>query len=314
MALRFTVLGSGSAGNASLLEAEGFGLLLDSGLGPRQLARRMALVGASWSHVHAVLLTHTHGDHWNDRTFGHLRRRRIPLYCHRTHHETLTTYGWEFAKLRDAELVRAYEPESELELAAGLRCRPLVLRHDGGATFGFRFHGSGALFGPTWSMAYVADLGSWTPALAQELADVDLLALEFNHDVQLEHASGRSAGLMARVLGDDGHLSNDQAADLLREVLRLSAPGRLRHLVQLHLSRECNHATLAVQAARSILTDDRGTFQVHTACQAEPGPVLTLGSLWERQVKSKASRRAPRSLAPLRAIAMTQPWLPGFES
>jgi glyoxylase-like metal-dependent hydrolase (beta-lactamase superfamily II) len=62
MPLRFTVLASGSGGNASLLEADGFGLLLDAGLGPRQLAGRLAAVGASWQQVHAVLLTHTHSD------------------------------------------------------------------------------------------------------------------------------------------------------------------------------------------------------------------------------------------------------------
>ena len=63
MAVRFTVLASGSGGNASFLEAGDFGLLLDIGLGPRQLAKRLAAAGAGWSRVRAVLLTHTHSDH-----------------------------------------------------------------------------------------------------------------------------------------------------------------------------------------------------------------------------------------------------------
>ena len=62
---RFTVLASGSSGNSSLLEVDGFGLLLDIGLGPRQLASRLITSGRSWQNVQAVLLTHTHGDHWN---------------------------------------------------------------------------------------------------------------------------------------------------------------------------------------------------------------------------------------------------------
>src|SRR5207247_1154514 len=62
MPARFCVLASGSAGNCAFLQADGFGLLIDIGLGPRFIASRLATVGASWRHVHAVLLTHTHSD------------------------------------------------------------------------------------------------------------------------------------------------------------------------------------------------------------------------------------------------------------
>src|SRR5205807_6237403 len=68
MSLRFTVLASGSGGNASLVESDGAGVLIDAGLGPRQLAGRFADSGLSWSAVHAVVLTHTHTDHWKDTT------------------------------------------------------------------------------------------------------------------------------------------------------------------------------------------------------------------------------------------------------
>src|SRR5262249_15557877 len=138
--------------------------------------------------------------------------------------------------------------------------------------------GRADLFGEATSLAYLADLGCWDAALVQALRDVDLLALEFNHDVEMEYASGRQPSLIARVLGDEGHLSNVQAAGLLREVLRLSAPGRLRHVVQLHLSRDCNHPTLAATAARKILAAVAHPVEVHTASQDEPGPTLQLGS------------------------------------
>src|SRR5947209_5318536 len=99
MPFQFTVLASGSGGNASLLEADGFGLLLDVGLGPRQLAGRLAAARASWAKVHAVLLTHTHSDHWNERTLAHLHRHGIPLYCHAGHHEGLRAYSEAFSLL-----------------------------------------------------------------------------------------------------------------------------------------------------------------------------------------------------------------------
>ena len=278
MPLRFTVLASGSAGNASLLQIDGFGLLVDAGLGPRTLAARLAAVGASWSQIRAAVLTHTHSDHWREKTLVQLLRRRIPLYCHADHHRALTTYGTAFGSLGVERLVRNYDAGEEFSLAPSLRCRPLPLRHDGGSTFGFRFETSGDLFDRSMAVGYVADLGSWDDQLAQALANVDLLALEFNHDVDLERSSGRSPYLIARVLSEEGHLSNLQAVTLLREILRLSTPGRLRQVVQLHLSRDCNRPALAAEAARAALVDGASAVQLYTASQDEPGPSLLVGA------------------------------------
>jgi phosphoribosyl 1,2-cyclic phosphodiesterase len=307
MSLRFTMLASGSGGNACLLEAGDFGLLLDAGLGPRQLAARLALVGASWDRVHALALTHTHSDHWHDRTLSHLHRRNLPLWCHPAHHRTLETYSPGFAALHAAGLVRPYEADAEFAPVPGLRCRPLRVRHDGGPTFAFRIEAAADLFGAACRVAYAADLGCWDDALADALADVDVLALEFNHDVGLEYASGRTMRLIARVLGDDGHLSNVQAAGLLREVLRRSPPGRLRHLVQLHLSRDCNRPHLAAEAALGVIREAGQAVEVHPAAQDEPGPTLHLAAGPDRPRRPRlARRRRP-------AAASLQPWLPGCE-
>jgi phosphoribosyl 1,2-cyclic phosphodiesterase len=311
MPIRFTVLASGSAGNASLVQVEGFGLLLDAGLGPRQLSARLSAAGASWSAIDAVLLTHTHSDHWNDRTLAHLRRRGVPLWCHAEHGDAMRRYGTEFEGLHADGLVRCYEAEQEWLLAPNLRCRTLPLSHDGGPTFGFRFEAEAAeLFGQRSALAYAADLGTWTPALAQALADVDVLALEFNHDVAMQHASGRSFQLIRRVLGDRGHLSNVQAATLVQEMLRLSAPGRLRHLVQLHLSRECNRPELAAAAARTVLSET--TVGIHTAEQDVPGPDLAMGDGQARKPRPRMQANHPRKLKGVRGNG-TQCWLPGME-
>src|SRR5262249_22092321 len=158
----------------------------------------------------------------HDRTFAHLHRRNLPVYCHAGHHKDLQAYSPSFSALRSANLIRPFGAGEDFSPTPGLRCRALPISHDAGPTFGFRFEGAPDLFGGTCSLAYLADLGCWDADLASALADVDVLALEFNHDVGLEYASGRSARLIARVLGDGGHLSNEQAAGLLREVLRLS--------------------------------------------------------------------------------------------
>ncbi len=307
MALRFTVLASGSAGNATLVEAEGFGVLIDAGLGPRQLAARLAAVGLSWSSVHAVLLTHTHADHWKDRTLAHLHRRRMPLYCHPDHHGHLAAFSSGFAALRRAGLVRSFCGGEPFELAPGLRCWPLPVRHDGGATFGFRFEGATDLSGRAVSLAYAADLGCWDNELADSLSDVDLLAVEFNHDVELEYASGRLPRLIARVLGDEGHLSNAQAAELVRAVLARSHARLPRHLVQLHLSRDCNRPALARAAALAALAN-RGDVTVHTAAQDAPGQTLHL-SAGSPGLQAPARPRGRRAVT----HASSQPCLPGLE-
>src|SRR5436305_12157328 len=86
MTARFTVLASGSTGNACLLQAGGSGLLIDCGLGPRRLAARLAACDLTWRHVHAPVLTHTHSDHRHEATLAHLARLGLPPYCHPAHH------------------------------------------------------------------------------------------------------------------------------------------------------------------------------------------------------------------------------------
>lgn len=278
MALGLTVLGSGSSGNTALLEADGCSLLIDVGLGPRQIANRLATVGVSWPRIQAVLLTHTHGDHWNDRAIAHLLRMRIPVWCHAEHLSVLRVHCSSFAAMHRAKLFRTYDADREILFTALVRCRPLALRHDAGATFGFRFDGAANLFSRAWSLGYVADLGCWNDGLADALAEIDVLALEFNHDVNLQLASGRPRQLIERVLSDDGHLSNEQAADLAGAVIRRSSPGRLARLVQLHLSRQCNRPELARSAATKAIEQLGALTEIHTAQQDSPTERLPLSA------------------------------------
>jgi phosphoribosyl 1,2-cyclic phosphodiesterase len=311
MPMRFSVLASGSSGNSSLLEVDGFGVLIDSGLGPRQLGYKLASFGASWKNLHAVLLTHTHSDHWKERTFAHLRRQHIPLYCHAGHRQQLQVYSPSFGLLLEAGLVRSYEINEELHLGPSLRCMPFGLRHDGGVTCGFRFQGPGDLYGQPSSLAYAADLGCWHADLARTLGGADVLALEFNHDVQMEKNSGRSPHLIARVLGDEGHLSNEQAADLLRESLRHPDEHRLQHVVLLHLSRHCNKPNLAQAAARRVLEKSHPHVLIHTANQDRPGPSIEVGNGQTCRPRRALPTTAPR---PPRKVRFSQPWLPGWEN
>jgi hypothetical protein len=295
MPARWTVLASGSSGNASLLEWNGSGLLVDIGLGPRLIEGRMRQVGCSWEAICGVVLTHTHADHWSARSLARLAKLRIPLYCHAEHLRPLNLASPEFQALQFARLVNTYAPGIEFAPIPNLRCRAMPLAHDGGPTFGFRIEADSSLGGSHWSVGYAADLGSWEASLPRELANVDVLALEFNHDVELQRTSGRAPWLIRRVLGDYGHLSNVQGARLLAECASHSQPGRLKHIVQLHLSRDCNRPALAVAAARDVIARQQLAVALHTARQDTPGPTITLGEergIQDRQLALAFSRVA----------------------
>jgi phosphoribosyl 1,2-cyclic phosphodiesterase len=289
MTARFTALASGSAGNACLLEADGFGVLIDFGLGPRTLAGRMAARGLSWRDVNLVLLTHTHTDHWRETTLVHLTRLGVRLCCHAAHAEALVGQSDGFNALYSAGLVATYMADQPIDLGAGLTGLPLPVEHDAGETFGFRFEGGRGLFGSSWALGYAADLGCWDNDLAGSLANVDLLALEFNHDEHLQRTSGRPHYLIQRVLGDQGHLSNRQARDLLAKILGESLHASPRHVVPLHLSRQCNRPNLARAAANDALADAGRTADVAIAPQDEPGRTLMIEGL----AAARTRRRPP---------------------
>lgn len=267
--MEFRVLASGSSGNLSFVRHQGFGLLLDLGLNPRRVETTFRKAGLSWHDINAVALTHTHGDHWNDAGAAELHARGIPLFCHARHADELAAGDASFFDLQEAGLVNLFELDRAFCPADSLLCQAFALSHDAGMTCGFRIEGihPGGL---TTTLGYVSDLGTWNEHLVSRLRDVDLLALEFNHDETMQRESGRPWFLINRVLGSLGHLSNHQAAELFRRVLMKSAPGRPRHLVQLHLSRQCNTPPLAAQSARQVVEEMRRAVTVHTAPAAHP--------------------------------------------
>jgi phosphoribosyl 1,2-cyclic phosphodiesterase len=251
MSVQFAVLASGSRGNATLVRAGCGGLLIDLGLGPRTLHERLAQVGSGWGQVAAVVLTHTHGDHVQKDSLRWLAREGITLHCHEGHCGPLSA-SRGFRALARLGLVSTFDDRPFL-VRGGFQVEAIPLSHDGGPTFGFRVEGRSGPRARAASVGYVADTGVWDDRVADALTNVDLLGVEFNHDVDLQRRSGRPQSLIARVLGDQGHLSNEQGAALVSDVLRRSDPGRTRHLVLLHLSQQCNRPELALAAARAAV-------------------------------------------------------------
>jgi phosphoribosyl 1,2-cyclic phosphodiesterase len=230
--------------------------------------------GAQSEHIAGALLTHTHSDHVKKASLTWLARHGIPLYCHDGHLQSLRRWP-EVHVLEGKGLLRIYDDRPWIG-PLGMRIEAFPVSHDDGATHGFRIELRVKRSQKVRALGYMADSGIWTEAHAEVLADVDVLAVEFNHDVELQRASGRPFHLIDRVLGDKGHLSNEQGAALVCEVLARSRRGTVHSLVLLHLSEQCNRPELALAAANQALRSSGRRFEAHVAAQHHVSACVTI--------------------------------------
>ena len=227
--LRFRNLGSGSAGNATVVEG-GAGtqvrrLLVDCGLGVRQLQARLGQAGLAPAQIDAVFITHEHSDH-----IGCVRtlalRQRIPVWMS---HGTYTAIG---SPDFDGLLRLAHDGQA-IDLGT-FEALPFTVPHDAREPLQLRCSDGAA------HLALLTDLGHASAHVLAHLAGAHALLLESNHDPQLLAASRYPPFLKRRVGGDYGHLSNAAAAGILRAVQH---PG-LQCVVAAHLSAQNNHPDL----------------------------------------------------------------------
>lgn len=236
--LRFAMLGSGSKGNATLIEHGDTRILIDCGFNLRETEQRLLRFGIEAASIAGILVTHEHGDHLSG--VGRLaRRHRIPVWM---------TYGthrvWDDAKV--PHLIR-FSPHQRFEIGS-LAIEPYPVPHDAQEPCQYVI-GAGAR-----RIGILSDAGHISPHMRAVLADCDALMLECNHDVQLLRDGPYPESLKRRVGGDRGHLSNHQAAALMRGY----AAQRLQHLVLTHLSDTNNRPELAREAIVAALGDEHG--------------------------------------------------------
>lgn len=229
--MRFVSLGSGSRGNATLVDAGGTRILIDCGFAARELERRLAWVGVEPQELHAMLLTHEHTDHVRGAlTFA----RRYGLEVWATPGTWRATSGEELAGLR---LFSGHESAFRL---GDLRITPYPVPHDAREPCQFVIRSADACLG------ILTDVGTITPHVIERLGACDALILELNHDERMLQTGPYPPSLKARVGGPFGHLSNRQAAELLDAIPH----GALRQLLVAHVSEKNNRP----QHVRETLT------------------------------------------------------------
>ena len=229
--MRFAFLGSGSRGNAALIESGKTCIMLDCGFSATETERRLARLEREPADLDALLITHEHADHVGG-ALSFAARHDIEVWM---------TPGTRAAVGEDERVrVRSLNCHEDFELG-DLAVEPLPVPHDAREPCQYVF-GDGR-----HRLAVLTDTGHITRHIVRVLERCDALALECNHDVGMLSRGPYPPMLKRRVGGDFGHLSNDQAAALLGAI----DAGSLQHLVAVHVSEKNNTELLA----RSAMAD-----------------------------------------------------------
>ena len=234
--MRIGVLGSGSGGNAVVIESGRDRILIDAGFSCKEIGKRMAVLGSDPKTISALLLTHEHQDHCKGA--DHFAKKyKIPVLATAG---TLAGARLGEERAKSAVLIRSGGPVE----VAGFRIEPFEIPHDASEPVGFVIEDG---FGRRCGL--VADLGYRSQLAWARLRDLDVLVIETNHDLDMLRNGPYPWSLKQRVAGRHGHLSNREAAEGLPELLN----DRLRWVALYHLSRTNNLPALAAAAIGEAL-------------------------------------------------------------
>jgi phosphoribosyl 1,2-cyclic phosphodiesterase len=258
--MRFTVLGSGSTGNAVLISAGNTKVLVDAGLSAKEILRRMAEVGEDFSRLDAILITHEHSDHAGGLRVL-LKTVTCPVFisaatCEAYLREKANLTNNEPQKRADALKNRTVTVESSRDFRIGeIDFEPFSVPHDAVDNFGFVAKHNGI------KVTTVLDFGCLTTLIKDKLRNCDAIIIESNHSRDMLRACAvYSWDLKQRIMSRNGHLSNED----LSEWLQHEFDGAARHIVLAHLSQRANEPHLARLMAETALEMRPGLFRAET--------------------------------------------------
>lgn len=233
--MRFYTLASSSSGNAALLQCGDTRLLIDAGISCLRIRRGLGEQGVNMGDLDGVLITHAHTDHIAGMATL-IKNYRIPIFCSA---ETGRQLCYRLAGVEP--LLHTFQLGDTFAVGE-CQVTSIPTSHDIPGATGFRVEGAGSTFG------LLTDTGM-LPAAARALLGVDLLVLESNHDVETLQAGPYPYVLKRRVLGDEGHLSNDLAARFAVAAARAGTG----QIVLAHLSKENNTPQMALNTVGRAL-------------------------------------------------------------
>ncbi len=254
--MRFSVLGSGSSGNSTILECGNTRILIDAGLSAKQLCLRLESLGIAPDSLTAILLTHEHGDHVRGLK-NFLKKQPTPIFTTRDTAHVVKEQGIGEATWNIFEAGQVF-PIDHISIES------FSIQHDAVDPVGFVFGNSTDRFG------LVSDAGQVTSSMKARLRSLSALFIEANYDDQLlADDTKRPWSIKQRISSRHGHLSNVQVGELLTEI----AHAEMTQIVFGHLSSDCNCpkkvTTLFTETLAAL-----GHPHIALACasQAEPTP------------------------------------------
>ncbi|HUR99616.1 MAG TPA: MBL fold metallo-hydrolase [Pyrinomonadaceae bacterium] len=260
--MKFTVLGSGSTGNAVLISTDTTNVLVDAGLSAREILRRLAVVGVDCSNLDGIVITHEHSDHIGGLR-ALLRSVCCPVFVSLV---TEDAYYWtraggvngdsEATRRRDALKDRTVKIESSQEFRIGdIDFEPFSVPHDAVDNFGFIAKHAGV------RLATLTDFGCFTELMKQKLDGCDAIVIESNHSRDmLRLCPVYNWSLKQRIASRTGHLSNEDLADWLTK----DYDGSAAQIILAHLSQRSNEPHLALLTAQTALRMRAPLFQSDT--------------------------------------------------
>lgn len=254
----FCPLASGSKGNALYLGTKQTKVLIDAGLSARMIQAKLAEINVDLSDIDAIVVTHEHTDHIRGLAMLGCKMG-FPVFANS---ETARAI---YEAIGDAPKFKIFSTGEKFEFG-DIEFDPFSIQHDAMDPVGFTLSCNSVKIG------ICADLGFATSLVEKKLEDCDYLYLEANHHVDMVHACARPAVYKQRVLGRLGHLSNSQAAQLLKKLLHT----KLKHVYLAHLSSECNHPQLAETMIREALGPEEEIPSISIAYQEQISRFITL--------------------------------------
>jgi len=234
--MRLATIASGSSGNCIYMGCARGNILIDAGISLKRIECGLEKLGLSPGDLDGILITHEHIDHVGGLGVL-LRKYHVPVYCTGGTGRGILNMG-NLGRIPE-NVFRWVTPGTVFELC-GMEIRPIPVSHDAAQPVIYRIDGEGG------SLAVVTDLGEWNSALEQQLTGLNVLLLEANHDIRMLETGPYPYRTKQRIYGKQGHLCNEAAGALLRQLLN---PG-LHHVLLGHISRTNNYEALALECVK----------------------------------------------------------------
>lgn len=239
MGIRFSVLASGSTGNAMVVQTEDAAVLIDAGLSAKKVEQLLKERGVDAKELDAILVTHEHSDHV--KGLGALSRKYdLPIYANEKTWDELERHVGEIA-----ESNRCVMDTGEIRDFGTLQVQSYGISHDAAEPVGYCFYQG------EQKLSLATDLGYMSSRVKEQIQDSDVLVLESNHDIEMLRMGKYPWNIKRRIMSDTGHLSNEAAGTGLVDVMT----SKTKRVYLAHLSRDHNLMDLARLTVNSMVED-----------------------------------------------------------